>query len=232
MPAAGVRSDRRRSGAGATPRAARRAPLALRAFDRLALPLLMRIVAGSAKGVRLTPVPPGVRPISDRAREGLFSSLGPGALEGADVLDLFAGTGAAGIEALSRGAARATFVDRAPAAVAAIKRNLDLTRLAARGEVHPAGVARFVAQGRPARSAVRSSDLRSALRSRRSRARRVFCGTGWRMGSTMASTVVLTRGHKSSTPVIPLHWAIARQLRYGDSLVILFRPRGSAQETA
>jgi hypothetical protein len=39
---------------------------------------------------------------------------------------------------------------------------------------------------------------------------------------------VLTRGHKSSTPVIPLHWAIARQLRYGDSLVILFRPRGSA----
>ncbi len=106
----------------------------------------MRIVAGSAKGVRLGPVPPSVRPISDRAREGLFSSLGPVALEGAVVLDLYAGTGAAGIEALSRGAERALFVDRAPAAVSAIKRNLAATKLAARGEVVPSAVARFTAR--------------------------------------------------------------------------------------
>jgi 16S rRNA (guanine966-N2)-methyltransferase len=192
----------------------------------------MRIVAGSAKGVRLAPVPAGVRPISDRAREGFFSSLGPGALEGADVLDLFAGTGAAGIEALSRGAARATFVDRAPAAVAAIKRNLVLTRLEARGEVHPAGVARFVARDdRPGApydlvicdppydlGAPELDDLLQGL------------AGGW--VRDRSSTIVLTRGHRSSTPVIPLHWAIARQLRYGDSLVILFRPRGSAQKPA
>ena len=66
----------------------------------------MRVIAGSAKGMRLGPVPPGVRPVSDRAREGLFSSL---ALEVPDarVLDLYAGTGAMGIEALSRGAEHA-----------------------------------------------------------------------------------------------------------------------------
>ena len=69
----------------------------------------MRVVAGAARGRRLAPVPEGTRPVSDRAREGLFSSLGDGVV-GAGVLDLFAGTGALGIEALSRGAAGATFV--------------------------------------------------------------------------------------------------------------------------
>jgi len=186
----------------------------------------MRIVAGSAKGVRLGPVPPSVRPISDRAREGLFSSLGPGALEDLRVLDLFAGTGAAGIEALSRGAERAVFVDRAPAAVAAIQRNLAATKLQGRGEVIPSAVARFV--GRDDRPGA-PYDL-------------VICDPPYDLGppeldavlSELAdgwlaesSTVVLTRGHKSSTGVIPLHWATARQLRYGDSLVFVFRPRGS-----
>ena len=59
----------------------------------------MRIIAGAAKGTRLGPVPPGTRPMSDMAREGLFASLGA-AVEGARCLDLFAGTGAVGIEAL------------------------------------------------------------------------------------------------------------------------------------
>jgi len=187
----------------------------------------MRIVAGSAKGVRLGQVPPSVRPISDRAREGLFSSLGPGALEGSRVLDLFAGTGAAGIEALSRGAERAVFVDRAPAAVAAIERNLVITKLGGRGEVVPSAVARFLhRQDRPGAP----YDL-------------VICDPPYDLGPpeldevllalaggwlAEAPTVVLTRGHRSSTGVIPLHWAIARQLRYGDSLVFVFRPRGSA----
>lgn len=65
------------------------------------------------------------RPTSDRVREALFSILGSGLLEGARVLDLFAGSGALGIEALSRGASRATFVDSSSAATAAVRRNLD-----------------------------------------------------------------------------------------------------------
>jgi 16S rRNA (guanine966-N2)-methyltransferase len=182
-------------------------------------------VAGSAKGFRLGPVPPGVRPISDRAREGVFSSLGPGALEDANVLDLFAGTGAAGIEALSRGAARASFVDRAPAAIDAIKRNLATTKLEDRAEVHPSTVARFVARDdHPgARYDLVICDPPYDLGPPELDDVLAGIARGWLADDTW--TVVLTRGHKSSTPVIPLHWAVARRLRYGDSLMILFRPR-------
>src|SRR5207344_1587714 len=108
----------------------------------------MRVIAGSAKGMRLGPVPPGVRPVSDRAREGLFSSL---ALEVPDarVLDLYAGTGAMGIEALSRGATHAVFVDRAYEASAAVHDNLDRTRLADRATVVTQDVAAFLAGAPP-----------------------------------------------------------------------------------
>ena len=85
----------------------------------------MRVVAGLYRGRRLV-APPGdaTRPTSDRVRESLFSVLGP-SVEGARVLDLFAGSGALGLEALSRGAAAAVFVDRAPAAIKAVRANLD-----------------------------------------------------------------------------------------------------------
>ncbi|MBA3329146.1 MAG: 16S rRNA (guanine(966)-N(2))-methyltransferase RsmD [Solirubrobacterales bacterium] len=83
----------------------------------------MRIVAGRFGGRRLSaPAGDATRPTSDRVRESLFSVLGP--LEGACVLDLFAGSGALGIEALSRGATSAVFVDRSAQAVAAIRANL------------------------------------------------------------------------------------------------------------
>jgi 16S rRNA (guanine966-N2)-methyltransferase len=86
-----------------------------------------RIIAGVARGRRLQ-VPAGVatRPTADRAREGLFSSLQSLLdLEGARVLDLYAGTGALGLEALSRGAGTATMVEDDPSAVAAIRANVD-----------------------------------------------------------------------------------------------------------
>lgn len=84
----------------------------------------MRIVAGAYRGRRIV-APSGrkTRPTADRVREALFSMLG--GLEGASVLDLFAGSGALAIEALSRGAATAVFVDRDPRAVAAVRRNLE-----------------------------------------------------------------------------------------------------------
>lgn len=84
----------------------------------------MRVVAGTYRGRSLrAPRGEQTRPTSDRVREALFSILA--SVEGADVLDLFAGSGALGIEALSRGAARATFVDSAAAAIAAIRHNLE-----------------------------------------------------------------------------------------------------------
>jgi 16S rRNA (guanine966-N2)-methyltransferase len=84
----------------------------------------MRIVAGSRKGHRID-APKGVvtRPTSDRVREAVFSMLG--SVEGARVLDLFAGSGAMGLEALSRGAAHTTFVERDAAAARVVERNLE-----------------------------------------------------------------------------------------------------------
>jgi 16S rRNA (guanine966-N2)-methyltransferase len=85
----------------------------------------MRVVAGAHRG-RTLRAPPGTgtRPTADRVREALFSILGP-VVDGARVLDLFAGSGALGIEALSRGAASATFVERDRRAAAAIRANLE-----------------------------------------------------------------------------------------------------------
>jgi 16S rRNA (guanine(966)-N(2))-methyltransferase RsmD len=84
----------------------------------------MRIVAGTWKGRTLkSPTWEGLRPTSDRLRETLFNILGPG-IRGARVLDGYAGTGAIGLEALSRGAAHVTFVERDPRAVKLIEANL------------------------------------------------------------------------------------------------------------
>jgi 16S rRNA (guanine966-N2)-methyltransferase len=84
----------------------------------------MRIIAGSRKGARIfAPRGLDVRPTGDRVREAIFNLVGP--VDGADVLDLFAGSGAMGLEALSRGAATATFVESDRAAAETIVKNLD-----------------------------------------------------------------------------------------------------------
>lgn len=87
----------------------------------------MRIVAGSLRGRVLAPPAAGVRPTSDRVREALFARLGN--LAGLCVLDLFAGTGAVGIEALSRGAERLVSVDRSRRSMSVIRKNLDSLQL-------------------------------------------------------------------------------------------------------
>jgi 16S rRNA (guanine966-N2)-methyltransferase len=88
-----------------------------------------RVIAGSAKGIRLRAPGPGTRPIADRVKQTLFAILEPD-LDGAHVLDLFAGSGAGGIEALSRGAASAIFVEKDQGATAVIEANLRATGLA------------------------------------------------------------------------------------------------------
>jgi 16S rRNA (guanine966-N2)-methyltransferase len=88
-----------------------------------------RVIAGSARGVRLRAPGPGTRPLADRVKQTMFAILEP-EIQGADVLDLFAGSGAAGIEALSRGAATAIFVEKDQQAAAVIDANLRATGLA------------------------------------------------------------------------------------------------------
>ncbi len=107
----------------------------------------MRVIAGRYGGRRLkTPAGEATRPTSDRVREALFSILGT-RVQDARVLDLFAGSGALGLEALSRGAREATFVESAPAALAALRANL--AALGADAEVVRADALRWL-RGAPA----------------------------------------------------------------------------------
>src|SRR6185295_14611285 len=109
----------------------------------------MRIVGGSLGGrVLRAPAGRATRPTSEKVREAVFNILGD--VEGASVLDLFAGSGALGIEALSRGAAHATFVDAGRPALATIRANLDELGLAPRATVLAGDAAALAARHRPA----------------------------------------------------------------------------------
>ena len=108
----------------------------------------MRVIGGSARGRKLVgPSSEGTRPLSDRAREALFNILGPG-IRGERVLDLFAGTGAVGVEALSRGALSATFVEQGRDALADIRTNLSTLGFDDRGSVVATDALAFVRRTR------------------------------------------------------------------------------------
>jgi 16S rRNA (guanine966-N2)-methyltransferase len=96
----------------------------------------MRIIAGALKGRRLAPVHGRIRPTAAKVRESVFNILGDAVL-GVRVLDLFAGTGALGIEALSRGAAQTVFVEDHPGAVKVLRRNLEELGLGDQATVWP-----------------------------------------------------------------------------------------------
>ena len=102
----------------------------------------MRVIAGEARGLHLSAPSPAIRPTMDRVREAIFSSLGE-MVAGARVLDLFAGSGALGIEALSRGAASAVFVDVNPRCAACVRENLRRAKLD--GSVQVMDALKFVA---------------------------------------------------------------------------------------
>lgn len=106
----------------------------------------MRVIAGLAGGIRLDVPKTDVRPTMDRVKAAIFSSLGEEII-GARVLDLFAGTGALGIEALSRGAASALFVEDNSAAIAVIERNLAKTKLL--GQIRRQDVFSFLRSAQP-----------------------------------------------------------------------------------
>jgi 16S rRNA (guanine966-N2)-methyltransferase len=101
----------------------------------------MRIIAGTAKGRRVDVPPRGTRPFTGKVREAVFSSLAV-ALPGADVLDLYAGSGSLGLEALSRGAASCVFVERDRSAVRVLRRNVETVGLG--GSVVVEEVSRFL----------------------------------------------------------------------------------------
>lgn len=176
----------------------------------------MRVIAGTLRGRTLVaPRGNATRPTPDRVREAIFSILGA-AVDGAWVLDLFAGSGAMAIEALSRGAAGATLVDSSDAAIAAIRRNL--AALALTAEVHRQPAAAFL---RRAYSDARSYDLvfldppyrhASALGSELSSALRPVLASGAR--------VVAESDRRALLELEGL--TVLDERRYGDTVIRLF----------
>ena len=175
----------------------------------------MRIIAGSRKWARIfAPKGAATRPTGERAREAAFDLIGP--LEGASVLDLFAGSGAMGLEALSRGAATVTFVERDRAASEAILRNLDKLGLAGATVIRDEAVRVLAADG----TAGKRYDL-------------VLIDPPWRMFAgllpTLASLVppvvspdglVVVESDERVEPDLPLPKRTSR--RYGSSRITLF----------
>jgi 16S rRNA (guanine966-N2)-methyltransferase len=178
----------------------------------------MRVIAGTLGGRRLK-APRGrtTRPTSDRVREALFSMLGT--VSGAEVMDLFAGTGALGIEALSRGAARAVFVERDEGALAALKGNLEDLGLAEE------------------RALVRRGEALGALRSARERGETydlIFVdppyghARRWERELSVALPPLLASAGRvvvESDRRTPLRLALAvqSQRRYGDTSITIHR---------
>lgn len=182
----------------------------------------MRVIAGSARGVRLAPVPRGVRPVSDMAREGLFSSIADG-VPGASVLDLYAGTGALGIEALSRGAERAVLVEASRPALRTIGANLKRTGLADRAVVVASDVPTFLRRNDKLGAPFDLVTADPPYETAGPEVDGVLAGlaSGWL--AERGWIVALTRRIGSSTPVIPVDWRAARRLEYGDTLVLVYR---------
>jgi 16S rRNA (guanine966-N2)-methyltransferase len=176
----------------------------------------VRIVAGVAKGTRLAGVPSGTRPLSDRAREGLFASLGD-LVPGARCVDLFAGTGAVGLEALSRGARSCVFVDSGRRAVATIHENLARTGLSERAEVARTELRRGRVPEGPFDLAFLDPPYGFPLGA----LRRALSETTERL--ERGGTGVLTRPARNSTDVIPVDWRVVKRLAYGDARILLFR---------
>lgn len=109
----------------------------------------MRVIAGTLRSRRfVAPAGLATRPTSDRLRETLFNVLAP-RIQGASFLDLYSGSGAVGFEALSRGAARAVFVERAEAALAALRENVASLGLREGVRIHAGSVSAFLRRGRP-----------------------------------------------------------------------------------
>jgi 16S rRNA (guanine966-N2)-methyltransferase len=176
----------------------------------------VRIIAGAAKGTRLAGVPSGTRPLSDRAREGMFASLGD-LVPGSRCVDLFAGTGAVGLEALSRGARSCVFVDSGRRALATIRDNLGRTGLSEHAEVIRTDLRRGRVPDGPFDLAFLDPPYAFPVGA----LRRVLAETAERLEPGGAGA--LTRPARSSTDVIPVNWQVVKRLAYGDARILLFR---------
>jgi len=175
----------------------------------------LRVGGGEARGRRLK-APKGIRPTQGLVKAAIFNLVGPG-IEGAHVLDLFAGSGAIGIEALSRGAEQVTFVDREPRGLAILRQNLNALELKERAHVVRGDVVRWL-ESSP------DEVQRAGL---------VFLDPPYEdpvldralqvLDRTLADATVVAE-HSRRQPLTSLNrLQVDRQRRYGDTMVTVFR---------
>lgn len=176
----------------------------------------MRVVSGSAGGRRIM-VPDGTttRPTTDRVREAVFNSLySLDAIEGASVLDLFAGSGAMGIEALSRGAASATFVESDRRVIEVLRDNLDTLGFDEVSTVVLADGVGYLDRAGPFDLVILDPP---------------YAFEGWvdLLGRVDAGTVVIESDREIE---VPLHWEVHRARRYSATVVTLATATAQAEE--
>lgn len=190
----------------------------------------MRVIAGAAGGIRLAVPETDVRPTMDRVKAAIFSSLGERVV-GARVLDLFAGTGALGIEALSRGAASALFVEEKRAATVAIEQNFIRTKL--RGAIRPQEVFAFL----KSRSAGERFDIIFAdppYEKTKSGGEftRLLLENADIAALLEPDGIFILEKRPEEQLVLPALWEITRQKRYGATEVLFLQHAPDAEAAA
>ena len=180
----------------------------------------MRVIAGSHRGRRLSgPQGDALRPTSDKVREALFSILGT-QVSGGRFLDLYAGTGAVGIEALSRGASAVTFVESNPQAVQLLQKNLRACQLLDRAQVRVGEAAAFLerkdwwAGPYDVLFADPPYDVRDELE---------VLIHAWRPGLLSEhAAVIIEQDSRTTLPALIDHAALVRRYLYGDTALYLY----------
>lgn len=182
----------------------------------------MRVIGGTARGRTLKSLPGKVvRPITDRVKEALFNILS-GEVEGARFLDLFGGTGAVGIEALSRGAAHATFVEISPRVYRVLKENLQLTGVADRAEAIRGDAFAFL-RGKPA--APYDIVYIAPPQYRRMWRKAVELLDEKPEWVAEGGLVIVQIDPREKEPVHLQHFTLEQERRYGDTLLMFFRKK-------
>ena len=190
----------------------------------------MRVIAGSHRGRRLSgPQGAALRPTSDKVREALFSILGP-QVSGGRFLDLYAGSGAVGIEALSRGASSVTFVESDPKAVQLLQKNLQTCKLLDRAQVRISRTAAFLERrdwwdgpydvlfADPPYAA--SEELDVLLHA-------------WRPGLLSEdAAVIIEQDSRTPLPTMIDHASLVRRYQYGDTALYLYKLSTSESTTS
>lgn len=178
---------------------------------------MMRITAGTAKGTRLKSPPAGTRPMTERMKESVFSSLGD--LDGLKVLDLYAGSGSLGLEALSRGAKKATFVEKERDAIIKLEENIKNTKFTRKSEVLWADVPTTIGRHADKRVDLIFLDppYTVAVPGVRSDLESIVMG-GW---LSDAGRVVVHRPHKEAK-LNPLGLKLVWEREYGQARILVF----------